>query len=164
METKVPYLTVSRRHSREILQVIDKLRAGRSKHRNDPPHTFEWGYSWCVEVTPINGHDFMEIVAGRKAPPKREKPKTAQAYVADYARRAHVTLYAKKGRASWYSEKLVEFPDEVAQVVRKMFEEDERLEKEAANMTPAEEAKLLRDVMKMPGMMVVPIPVSRRAP
>ena len=157
---EIPYKAAKKRYPKEVAEVVKKVRAGKSKHRNSAPELWAWGFSWCVMIEGgINGADFAKMIAGVKEFPKREKEKPIEAEVKDYARRATVHLGAKIGKTEWGSPEPIEFPEEIAEMLRRDRKEQDAEKARFEALSPEEKDRetneLLRKASLSPGFVAI---------
>jgi hypothetical protein len=160
MWLEIDYKTAKKRYPKEVAEVIKKVRAGKSKHRNSDPNLWAWGFSWCVMIEGgISGHDFAKMIAGEKPFPEAEKEKPIEAEVKDYARRATVHLSAKIGKTQWGSPDSIKFPEEIAEMIRKDRKERNAEKARFNALSPEEQDRetneLLRQASRSPGFVAI---------
>lgn len=157
---EISYKTAKKRYPKEVDEVIKKVKSGKSKHRNSNPNLWAWGFSWCVMIEGgIRGDDFAKMIAGEKEFPKPEKDKPIEAEVKDYARRATVHLAAKIGKTQWGSPDPIEFPEEIAEMLRKDRKEQDAEKARFNALSPEEQNRemdeLLRQASLSPGFVAI---------
>lgn len=156
---EIPYEEALRNHPEAVLEALTSVRKGKSKHRNDPPETFTWGYFWCVVIE--NGVGSLADVLSGKAALKRvqEEALSIDEQVLDYARRCHVSLQLEKSRAYGRSERL-ETPKSFLDDYRRGLEEKAREQARIAALSPEERQReteeILQQLRKDPGFMEIP--------
>lgn len=160
MWLEISYKTAKKRYPKEVAEVIKKVKAGKSKHRNSAPELWAWGFSWCVMIEGgINGLDLAKMIAGEKEFPKREKEKPIEAEVKDYARRATVHLGAKIGKTEWGSPEPIKFPEEISEMLRKDRKEQDAEKARFNALSPEEQNRemneLLRQASRSPGFVAI---------
>jgi hypothetical protein len=156
---EIPYKTAKKRYPKEVAEVMKKVRAGKSKHRNSDPNLWAWGFSWCVLIEgSIRGSDFAKMIAGKKEFPK-EKELTPDEEVEDYGSRATVHLSAKIGKTEWGSHDPIEFPKEIAEMIRKDRKEADIENARFNALSPEEKDRevndALRQLSRSPGFVAI---------
>lgn len=141
---KADYKSVKERYPDLVEQTIKKIRGGRSKHKNDAPSKFEWGFSWSLLIDDpgLTGRlsDLFDTIKRTGEPPKPREFATADEEVADYERRANVSLGARKGKTVWESKDRIEkLPKELVDMVRQNRNDAAAERERWAKLSPEEQ-------------------------
>ena len=148
MWLEIDYKTAKKRYPKEVAEIMKKVKAGKSKHRNSAPELWAWGFSWSVMIGGmIGGHDFAQMIAGVKEFPKK-KELTPDEEVKDYAGRATVHLGAKIGKAQWGSPDPIEFPNEIAESVREGRKRQDTEKARFDALSPEEQNREINDTLR----------------
>ena len=165
MYLPIIYALANARHPEQVAEVMANLRRGKSKNRLAEPMALQWGYDWSVEIgSPmVPGRDLVDMMLGRKNPPKPKEFKTEDEAVADYAQRVNIMLSATIGKKTWYSDTPVPpLPKEIEDQFRENFRRDAaekaRLEALSPEEREAELLAVLRPLSRSPGFMALQIP------
>lgn len=81
-----------------VEEVMSKIRSGKSKHKDDPPDSFNWQFSWWT------------VYFGSPYKPSKDDK------VNYMLENSYCSIRAQKGKFnySWYSKQLPDLPQEVA--------------------------------------------------
>lgn len=142
MWLEVSYASVRRQYPELVNAMTSSIRKGKSKCRNTPPGKFTWGFSWSVLV---QGNSLDDIMSGNV---KDDRFATDNEEVADYEKRAHVTIVAKMGRNVWRSKRRVDtLPREIRNDIIKRRRKQEKEDKRWKELTPEQQQKELNDLI-----------------
>lgn len=160
MWIETSYKAAKKRYPNEVAGIIKRVKAGKSKHRNSNPNLWAWGFSWSVMIEGgISGADFVKMIAGEEEFPKAKEEMPIETEVKDYARRASVHLAAKIGKAEWSSHNPIEFPEEIAEMLRKDRKKEDAEKARFNALSPEEQNRemneLLRQASRSPGFVAI---------
>lgn len=160
MELPITYTEVKKRYPKHVAEVIASLRKGTSKNKNAVPNKLKWKFYWGVRIGGlVNGHDFLDMLAGQTAPPK-PKVLTEDQHVADYASRASISLVGTIGGhrySSYLGKSSATLPKEIEDSVRAAFRKEQTETARINKLTPqeldAETQQALKELRGMGGFM-----------
>lgn len=129
MEVEIPFTLARSRHLREMDDIMDSLKFGKSRHSKAPAEKLRWRYSWSILH---EGQTLAEILSG---PPSDTKILYEEDAVQDLMRRTRVTLRGSIGH--WRGVTLLtEVPPEIEAIHRQAVSRDMAEEARFAAMSP----------------------------
>jgi hypothetical protein len=144
MYIDIPFPVARTRHFDAVCEIMDKLKKGKSKHRNALAGELRWRYSWCLWH---QGFSFAEIANGQaQRQQEAEDAMSENEAVLDLIKRTGVSLQADKGHW-WGSALLTEVPLEIVRLHRQSIIQ-RRAEKAAyAALPPNERQRLFEEAV-----------------
>jgi hypothetical protein len=158
---KIPYEEALQNHPEAVQEALASLRKGKSKHRNEPPENFAWGYYWCVVIESGVG-SIRDVLSGAMS--RATQDMSIDAQVQDYGRRCHVHLQLEKNRAYGRSERLPT-PQRFLDSYRQNLEERALEQARVDALSPEErqrETEAILQQLRKPGFIEIRIPTRTR--
>jgi len=159
MKISIDYNTVMERHPEEAKKIVEKLRKGKSKHKNDDPSTLNWFYSYGIKIEGCSGADLMDMIAKGKIP-EDPRPDNVDEIVADQLSRVCLCLSADKGR--WWASgpgledyRPPEMIEQFKEQAQKELNERKRIENLSVEERQAEVNDCLKKLSKSSGFMAI---------
>ena len=158
MFIEVPYQELLRSHPEAVQEALASIRKSRSKHKNDVPESFTWGFQWVVL---IEGSGTLADLFQQE---QMEEAMSIDDQVADFARRCSVFVQLQKRHSRASSEKLQEVPAVILEPYRDRLQADQKEEARFAALPPVERQReiqaLLDQCRKDPGFTAFEIDLS----
>ena len=103
--------------TKEVAEIENKIRNGKSKHKDDDLETFDWFYDWCTKVESDTINDILNSMQKKE---DKWNNMSVDEQVKDELSRSFISLMATKGRCYARSSQIGSAPKEVEEHIRKI--------------------------------------------
>ncbi len=149
MKIQISYQNALNKFPDQVKYIFNKIKKGKSKHKNDLPETFEYFISWCVRIE-RGCYSFQDILGGKPEQDKQfEDSLSEDELIKDYEKRCSVTLYVSKGKGWWESDLLSFVPQEILDSYKLSIQEQNKEKLRYSLLSEEEKQKELNDALSV---------------
>ena len=154
MRIRISFQEIAARYPAAVQLIAAKLKAGRSKHKNDPLDSFEWGFDWTQVIHPRSMVEMIaEVERAAGETPKYLQDLDIEAEVEKIKADLSATIYVTKGNCFLRTNALSEIPIEILNRYRTQYEAEQRERVRYRSLTDEEHNKELHDVLQELGFL-----------